>query len=103
MGLINMAIAGALIVAGVLVITGEVTEFGGVALEVIAGIIALVMGLFMVLGKMEGGLLIGALAIVAGVLILLGNFPFMEELQKYLNWIVGGGLVVLGVLRLKKR
>lgn len=103
MGLINLAIAGALIVAGVLVITGQLTDIGDVALEVVAGILALLIGLFMVLGKMEGGLVIGVLAIVAGVLILLGNFPFMDELQEYLNWIVGGGLVILGVLRLVKK
>ena len=91
---ITMIVLGALMVLGYWSL-GQLLPF--------AGIVLIVLGIIILLGKLPGGILLGIVALVAGIL-LVGNSidltPEVRNVMDIVNLIVGIVLIVLGAMRL---
>lgn len=95
---LDLAIAIALIVLGLLVLLGELGVGG---LIPIMGILLIVLGILMLINVVPGGTLFGVLTIVLGIL-LYGDFIGLPGVvTQAINLIVGVVLLVMGVLKLR--
>ncbi|MCA1811640.1 MAG: hypothetical protein LC623_06475 [Halobacteriales archaeon] len=85
-----------LIVLGALALAGWLNA----AVILVAGIFLLVYGIVVLLGKARSSQLIGILCIVAGAILLLGKLPFLAGIIDVLMTIIGVLLIVVGILKL---
>jgi hypothetical protein len=85
-----------LIVLGALALGGWLSHF----IILAAGIILLVYGIIVLMGKARSSHLVGILCVVAGALLVLGYFPLLGALVGALTTVVGIVLIVVGILKL---
>ncbi|HUR63592.1 MAG TPA: hypothetical protein VM241_03835 [Candidatus Thermoplasmatota archaeon] len=85
-----------LIVLGILALAGWLSSL----IILAAGVILLVYGIVVLLGKARSSHLVGILCVVAGALLILGYFPLLGTLVHALTVVIGVVLIVVGVLKL---
>lgn len=95
---LDLAIAIALIVLGLLVLLGELGVGG---LIPIMGIVLIVLGILMLINVVPGGTLFGVLSLVLGILLYGDIVGLPDVVTQAINLIVGVVLLVMGVLKLR--
>ena len=97
---LDLVVGIAMIVLGVLMVLGELSIN---ALLPYAGIVLIVLGIIILIGRLPGGILLGLVALIAGILLVTNFFDLPREVAQAMgivNLILGIVLIVLGVLRL---
>jgi hypothetical protein len=90
-----------LIVLGLLLVLGKL-GIGG--LLPFAGIVLIILGILILIGTFPGGTLVGIACLVIGVLLAAGFLPLPKEIAQSLwivNIVLGIILIVFGVQRLR--
>lgn len=96
---LDLALAIALIVIGILVILPGWLGLGGIAS--IMGIVLIVLGILMLVDVLPGGTLWGVITLVIGLILQFGWLDFPSVAIRTLEIIAGIVLLVMGVLKLK--
>jgi hypothetical protein len=90
-----------MIVLGILMCLGKLGVEG---LLPYAGIVLIVLGILILIHTLPGSLLLGIVALVAGILLAVGFFDLPKEVREYMwivNLVVGIVLIVLGIQKLR--
>jgi uncharacterized membrane protein HdeD (DUF308 family) len=96
-----------LVVGITMIVVGVLMAIGRLGLEGFlpyAGIVLIVLGVLVLVHVLPGSVLLGIVALVAGILLAVGFFEIPQGIREYmwiLNLIVGIVLTVLGVQRLR--
>ncbi len=99
----NLVVGIVMIVLGVLMCIGEL---GIQALLPYAGIVLIVLGILILLHTLPGSMLLGVVALIAGILLAVGFFELPSGVREYMwivNLVVGIVLIVLGIMRVMGR
>lgn len=100
---LNLVVGIVMIVLGILMCIGELGIQG---LLPFAGIVLIVLGVLILLHTLPGSMLLGLVALIAGILLAVGFFDLPAGIREYMwivNLVIGIVLIVLGIQRLLGR
>lgn len=96
-----------LVVGIIMIVLGVLMAIGKLGIQGLlpyAGIVLIVLGILILIHTLPGGLLLGIVALVAGVLLAIGFFDLPKgasDIMWIVNLVIGIVLIVLGVQRLR--